>query len=198
MLYQTQHIRPKAELSIELDVTGLAKGYLPNKGMLRLGGEGRSASVEITSKIADLPAEETTKTDIALYLLTPLPINWNIGSGENWQPLPGFKRVQPDDITPNKDCKQLGKITTWRGELNGIELELHGAVVGKVIREGGWDMAAHKPRAVTSLIPAGSVFFCKILKGNAQDAIKALHDKNIGTLTEYGYGHLAVGVWKDQ
>lgn len=198
MLYQTQHIRPKAELSIELDVTGLAEDYLPNKGMLRLGGEGRSASVEITSKIADLPAGKTAETGIALYLLTPLPINWNIGSGENWQPLPGFKRVQPDDITPNKDCKQSGQITTWRGELNGIELELHGAVVGKAIREGGWDMAAHKPRAVTSLIPAGSVFFCKILKGNAQDAIKALHDKNIGTLTEYGYGHLAVGVWKDQ
>lgn len=185
LLYQTQHVRPKDALSIELDVKGLPES-MPSEAILRLGGEGRLAGVavyEYENRFPKMPVLKGQK-GLALYLLTPLPIEQ---SNSEWQPLPGFTR--------NDDTEQQ---TLWTGSLNGIELELHGAVTGKVLREGGWDMAEKKPRAVTSFIPAGSVFFCKPVNGDTEAAAQALHQQHIGTLTEYGYGHLAVGVWKDQ
>ena len=131
-------------------------------------------------------ANNTKTKGLLLYLLTPLPLQT---TGEVWQPLPGFIREEREQQT------------VWVGILNGIALELHGAVTGKALREGGWDMAKHQPRPVTSLIPAGSVFFCTVKDGNTAAAIKALHNQHIqqiGThLTAYGYGHLAVGIWND-
>lgn len=181
MLYQTQHIRPHADLSIEVDVTGLPD-TMPQNAIIRVGGEGRSASISVKQANNALPKGKAGKgkadTGIALYLLTPL----NMPQGTYL----GFT------------CEERDTHTVWTGTLNGIALELHGAVTGKALREGGWDMANRQPRAVTSLIPAGSVFFCKIINGDTAAAINALHNQHIGTLTAYGYGHLAVGVWNDQ
>ncbi|MBU0655545.1 MAG: type III-B CRISPR module-associated protein Cmr3 [Gammaproteobacteria bacterium] len=173
LLYQTQHIRPKAGMSIELDVEGLPAA-MPNNAIIRLGGEGRTASLSVKSTGNTLPKVSISGTTFALYLLTPL-----YGS-----PCLDFHR---------KACNP----TVWRGTLNGIALTLHGAITGKVQRVGGWDMAANKPRPVKSLVPAGSVFFCSVDDGDIQAAINALHDQRIGDFTEYGYGHLAVGVWDD-
>lgn len=187
MLYQTQHIRPHAELAVQLDVEGLPK-EMPPKAIIRLGGEGRTASVKAQSRVNELPSiMNNAKTKrLLLYLLTPLPIQT---TGKAWQPLPGFTREERDNQT------------VWVGNINGIGLELHGAVTGKALREGGWDMAKHQPRPVSSLIPAGSVFFCTVKNGDTAAAIRALHNQHIQDigeqLTAYGYGHLAVGIWND-
>lgn len=187
MLYQTQHIRPHTDLTIQLDVEGLPK-EMPPKAIIRLGGEGRTASVQAQPQVDTLPniADNTETKGLLLHLLTPLPTQT---TGKAWQPLPSFTR------------EERGNQTVWVGTLNGIELELHGAVTGKSLREGGWDMAKHQPRPVTSLIPAGSVFFCTVKDGNTAAAIKALHNQHIqeigADLTAYGYGHLAVGIWND-
>lgn len=185
MLYQTQHIRPKAALSIELDVNSLPE-TMPN-AIIRLGGEGRTASVQTSQYVDRFPkAAASAKTKgLMLCLLTPLPTQQTC---KDWQPLPGFTR------------EERAEQTVWVGTINGIALELHGAITGKPLREGGWDMANHQPRAVTSLIPAGSVFFCTVKDGDMQTAIKGLHNQHIqqiGKLTAYGYGHLAVGIWND-
>ncbi|OQX15233.1 MAG: type III-B CRISPR module-associated protein Cmr3 [Thiothrix lacustris] len=176
MLYQTQHIRPKAELSIELDTHGLPDGFTTPSTLVRLGGEGRTASIGIKQTTNILPKADKIGKTFAIYLLTPL-----YGS-----PCLDFER----DKNSNP--------TVWKGTLNGVALTLHGAITGKVQRVGGWDMAANKPRPVKSLVPAGSVFFCSV--DNDDDvtaAIDALHNKRIGNFTEYGYGHLAIGVWND-
>ena len=180
LLYQTQHIRPHQGLSVELDATGLPE-TMPNGAISRLGGEGRTASVEAKRTNSPLPkAPDISKNTqgLLLYLLTPL----NMPQASHL----GFSRKEPDT-----DKEQ----TVWTGTINGIELELHGAVTGKALREGGWDMANHQPRAVTSLIPAGSVFFCSAKNGDTQAAIKALHNTQIGELSAYGYGHIAAGLW---
>lgn len=182
LLYQTRHIRPCKDVTIELDASGLPEDISRNN-MIRLGGEGRSASLEIKAKQAAFPQAPTAdnKTQgLLLFLLTPLQITQTKGA---WQPLPGFT------------CEEREGLTVWTGTLHNIELELHGAVTGKALREGGWDMAKHQPRTVTSLIPAGSVFFCKAKNGNTSAAIEALHNTQIGELTAYGYGHLAAGLW---
>lgn len=187
MLYQTQHIRPNANLAIQLDVDGLPK-EMPSKAIIRLGGEGRTASMQAQERVNALPsiADNTKTKGLLLYLLTPLPTQ---PIGNVWQPLPSFIREEREQQT------------VWVGTLNGIELELHGAITGKALREGGWDMAKHQPRPVISLIPAGSVFFCTVKDGNTVAAIKALHNQHIqqigADLTAYGYGHLAVGIWND-
>lgn len=185
LLYQTRHIRPEPELSIELDIVGLPKD-MPKEAMVRLGGEGRTAAMKLKDDAMALPGspDMTHASGLLLYLLTPLRVTQ---SGEEWQPLPDFGREKDEQHQ-----------TVWQGELLGVELELQGAVTGKVLREGGWDLAKREPRAVTSLIPAGSVFFCKPVDGDGVKAAKALHGKQIGELTEYGYGQLAVGIWNDK
>ncbi len=176
LLYQTQHIRPNTSLSIELDVEGLPDD-MPTKAMIRLGGEGRTANLCARQADNTLPKADSADikgTKFSLYLLTPL----------HGSPCLNFHR---------KKCSP----TVWQGILNGIALTLHGAITGKVQRVGGWDIAANKPRPVKSLVPAGSVFFCSVDNGDVNAAIEALHNKHIGEFTEYGYGHLAVGVWND-
>ena len=176
LLYQTQHIRPKAELLIELDVSGLPNN-MPSNAIVRLGGEGRTASLSIKQADNTFPQVDINSKKFAIYLLTPLYAS----------PCLDFKREQ---------CAKQ-KTTLWKGKLKGIALTLHGAITGKVQRVGGWDAAANKPRPVKSLIPAGSVFFCSVDNSDIQSAIKALHNQHIGEFTEYGYGHIAVGVWND-
>ena len=191
MLYQTEHIRPHHGLTIELDVQGL-DDTLPTSAIIRLGGEARSASVSLQQKEALLPALPNINTQtqaqiegIILYLLTPLKYTQ---TEDKWQPLPGFVKQESEQNQP----------TIWVGTLNGIELELHSAVTGKSIRDGGWDLAKHQPRTAHSMIPAGSAFFCTVKNGDHQTTITTLttlHNTHIGDMTEYGLGHLVAGLW---
>lgn len=189
VLYQTKHIRPRKEVAIALDVQGLPEDF-PNQVMLRLGAEGRSAAVQKMSespKSLELP--KNVGNTFALYLLTPL----HRSDTPKDQPLPSFEKPKPEN----------SKVTYWLGDIKGVAIKLHGAITGKMQREGGWDLANHRPKAVTNLIPAGSVFFCELVSQPATDAereaiLKQLHLKHHGAMTEYGYGQLAVGVWNDE
>ena len=182
MLYQTEHIRPKTGLSIELDASGLPN-TLATSATVRLGGEGRSANLTVQQKNETIltTVKPNSKTQgLLLYLLTPLKFKQ---SSQDWQPLPHFEKQETDEQT------------LWIGTLNDIEIELHSAITGKAIRDGGWDLAKHQPRTANSLIPAGSVFFCTAKNGDNNAAIQALHDTHIGDNTEYGLGHIVTGLW---
>jgi CRISPR-associated protein Cmr3 len=199
MLYQTQHIRPKPSLAIEVDVEGLENlrglnaaiplenGRSLKSGIVRLGGEGRGAYFEIADENNSLPKTEHSDADvlgIKLVLLSAVSVPQLNG----YTPLPGFKKIE-----------QEGE-TVWQGQINGIGLTLHCAMTGKVLREGGWDLQNHQPRPVRSLMPAGSVFYCKV-KGDIITALKKLQTGQIGSENEnsldiqLGRGLLAVGPW---
>ncbi|MHB8474076.1 MAG: type III-B CRISPR module-associated protein Cmr3 [Gammaproteobacteria bacterium] len=75
-------------------------------------------------------------------------------------------------------------------------LELVTACVGKAVREGGWDYAQRQPKPLKSLVPAGSCYFVQVNNGNLADVIAKLHGKQIGQRTKFGYGEIAVGLWK--
>ena len=181
MLYQTQHIRPKNDVAIEVDIKGLPNDALENS-IIRLGGEARPAYLTLKDYqpyLAEIPSQDTTNAQgIMIYLLTPLLLK-----DKAWS-LPDFKKIEKDDST------------YWQGELNGVALTLESSVTGKALREGGWDMAKHRPRTMKSLLPAGSVFYCTPQNNTIADAIKALHNTQIGERQHYGYGHIAVGIWK--
>lgn len=185
LLYQTCHIRPKSDLAIEANITGLDDLNIESR-IVRLGGEGRMA--DITSvKRPDIPAKPEVKKDdtrgLILVLLTPA----RFGDGEyGWLP-PGC--TKPD---------RVNGVDVWRGKIEGVSLTLHAAVLGKAQREGGWDMAERKPRDVQSLIPSGSSYYCTVDNGDIPAAITALHGKQIGNDPKLGRGVIVCGLWNQR
>jgi CRISPR-associated protein Cmr3 len=180
LLYQSRHIRPhkKAVLSIEVDVSGL-DGIAIDSRTVRLGGQGRLAGIE-TATSAPFPSQPSPSRStygLILTLLTPARFG-----EQSWLPA-GF---QP---------QQMEGARVWQGEINSISLTVHCAVIGKATREGGWDMAAHAPRPVQSLIPAGSAWYCTVDDKDFVKAIKTLHGEQIGEDSRLGRGRIVCGLW---
>jgi len=76
MLYQTRHLRPKADLAIDAEIP-MPKGVSVAKRLVRLGGEGRIAHIETRQGGISLP---------------PLPnsIPWRAASSSSCLPLPAL------------------------------------------------------------------------------------------------------------
>jgi len=183
-LYQTQHIRPKAQLAVEVDIDGLDGVDYPNSGIVRLGGEGRGAAFSVVvanSGLASPDFPATNAADIKLVLLSAVAISQK----ESYAPLPGFKQTE-----------QHGK-TVWRGKIGSTDLTLHCAIIGKVLREGGWDLRKFQAKPVRSLIPAGSVFYCTV----NSDIKTAIDELQAGQLscnpldTALGRGLITAAPW---
>lgn len=187
LLYQTRHIRLKQDVRLEVDIQGLESDIeFKEYNLTRLGGEGRLASISKVTQSPELkmPDVDEGMQGIIIHLLTPMASS----ESESDEPLPGFKKVK--DETDQ---------TIWQGEINKISLVLHTAITGKVLREGGWDMQERAPRAVKSYVPAGSVFYCtfanQMTLDEQQQAIKRLHNSQIGKEKELGRGKIAIGLW---
>jgi CRISPR-associated protein Cmr3 len=112
---------------------------------------------------------------LILTLLTHADLDFH------WYP-PGFEVLEQQGVT------------VWRSVISGVMLTIHAAALGKAHREGGWDLVAHQSRAVKSLIPAGSAWYCTV-EGQLESAIRALHGTQIGEEQALGRGLLAVGLW---
>jgi len=183
LLYQTQHIRPHEDLAFQVEVTGIHAGIkLPKSGQVRFGGEGRLASVEINEPEPGLepkrPESGAETRGIVLCLLTPADLDGD------WKP-PGF---QP---------RRVNNTTTWTGMIGGIRLELLAAAIGEPTYRGGWDMARRRPRPMRAWLPAGSTWYCRVLDGSYDKALKALHLSLIHTHNKLGLGQLAAGLWQE-
>jgi CRISPR-associated protein Cmr3 len=177
-LYQTVHARILPDVEIGVVVAGLPdvlNGKLNQ--ILRLGGEGRFASVE-SVQAPSLPqvSKPVNAQGVLLMLCTAADFSGN------WLP-PGFEE-QTD----------AQGVTVWSGEIAGVRLTLRCAVLGKTQREGGWDLHKHRSRAAVSFIPAGSVYFCEA-EGDLLQVAKQLNGIKIGNETKMGRGELAVGFW---
>ncbi len=183
LLYQTKHIRLTEGVSLCMDVSIDSKHQAisqqaDNHFFTRLGGEGRLASITQHTVPPPLNAPDIGKYFI-IYLLTPLLIDQT--KQAQWHPLPLTEMKQEQGA--------------WTGQLNGIEISLHSAVVGKAHSEGGWDLAKHKPKPLKPYIPAGSVFYCSS-EAKTQAIINALHNQQIGAEQALGRGYIALGKWQ--
>lgn len=201
-LYQTRHVRPfdgsqptmaaigsGTALAIETELGGYAPLNLQLAPLVRLGGEGRLVGVDLeqgATRLPEAPTPRDSSLGLIVVLLTPIDL------GKTWLP-PGF---EPIETTTAR---------TWIGRIAGIDLTIHSAVMGPAIREGGWDLAARKPRPVRSLIPAGSAWYVTV-KGNdggiargqaLTPAIRAIHGNTL-TNNPLGHGQLAVGLFDQQ
>lgn len=207
LLYQTRHVRPEQSVLVEVDVSGLQAADHESQGVVRLGGEGRGAGWSVHESAGLRPAvispdEAALAQARGIILVTLTPADWCPAvavSAENYSPLPGFTRDNEHEKWPGA--------TVWTGTLYGVGLTLHSAVLGKPVREGGWDLVANRPRAVRSLVPAGSVFYLTVDSDDIQGALQQLHLKQIPEeppqapedQQEYalGRGLVAVGLWPD-
>ena len=185
-LYQTQHLRLKEDVHIELNIKNLEAGLLDSvtqtqkSSTLRLGGEGRMASLSVSAEAEALPYIKPKKNDtLLIQFITPADFNGNMFP-EN------FNEIKKNDQT------------VWQGEINGISLQIEAAVIGKAHREGGWDMQKHQPRSVKSYTPAGTAWFCRL---NNPDDYQQVHDTLqgycIGEDSAYGRGQILIGQWQD-
>jgi CRISPR-associated protein Cmr3 len=184
LLYQTEHVRPQQDVTIGMCVQGLQASdddglHVPASGMARLGAEGRLAHWQRQRPRPAVSAPASASSGKCLLVLVT-----HARFNQGWLP-DGFEKT-----TTPKTTTSDGQ-TVWEGVLHGVRLRLLCAVVGKPVREGGWDVATRRPRAVESLTPAGSCYFCEVIEGQAQ----TLHGSHIGQDTAYGRGELAVGVW---
>lgn len=181
MLYQTQHLRANRQrpLSFEIDVDGLPVDALPETNILRLGGEGRMANMDIFHRKNELgkpPNIEDDAKGIVLNLLTPAQLD---SSGDS--PLPGFQRTE-----------QSGS-TVWTGRIGGVELTLHSVITKSPLRIGGWDLANNRPKAVHSLSAPGSCWYMTC--ANLQAAATTLHGQLLGEGPSHQRGVVAISQW---
>lgn len=209
LLYETRHYRLHPDLQIALGATLLDSDW-PG-GMIRFGGEGRMAEIATVSGLQQCQVGESggKSQGLILYLLTParlgrFDVPWS-DEPFDYAAHRQRNRSQARHVPPGLKSVDLDGRRVWQGVMpfhkNGehgeIRLTVHSAVTGKAVREGGWKISQNEARAVRSLIPAGSLWYCTLDEPGLsnKDAAKRLHGAQIGEEWQLGRGELAVGVW---
>ncbi|WP_028885420.1 type III-B CRISPR module-associated Cmr3 family protein [Teredinibacter turnerae] len=178
MLYQTRHLRMRADAALELDCTGWQPPASVQTQMT-FGGEARLASItQRDYQPGNCPQWNGSQipSRFSLTLLTPA----HFTSG-GWCP-DGFSMAGSEAETQ-----------FWEGQIGGISLRLVSAVVGNPLRSGGWNMAQSMARAVVSLAPAGSTYFFETLEECIPT--EQLNRLRLGQHPELGLGQCALGTW---
>lgn len=172
-LYRIPLIRVGKDIAFLIKIQGI--NDIPKTGIFQLGGEGKTVFYET---LDSNPLEEIENLRLELkgnmfkvYLATPAIFK------KGWI---------PEWINEN----------TLEGEKEGIRLKLISCVIGRFLRIGGWDLANNRPKPMYKAVPAGSVYYFKVLSDADLEKIKEVfHFKNISDINpEEGFGLSLVGV----
>ena len=160
---------------------------LPQKGLLKLGGEGKSfvyqhSNDDFSSLSSHLEAVKSAIQSTGrfkLYFATP-----TIFEG-GW--LPSW--LNSDTLSGDYPIESA----------TPISLKLTTAAVGKPVSVGGWDMAKGEAKPTYRAVPAGSVYYFELDdKNQIDDLIAAFHYQNISDeRSEEGFGLTLIGVAKE-
>ncbi|MFA7061727.1 MAG: type III-B CRISPR module-associated Cmr3 family protein, partial [Pedobacter sp.] len=168
MLYATGHIRLNKNVNVALSVKGLPDGWEPVTPS-GLGGEGRMTWIEPYSGVLPLPVAQVTPAR------------------------DGYLRYIVVLSTP----ADLPVWPTQGDVLPGLPGHIVLGCIGRPQRLGGWDSLDRKPSPLKPLIPAGSVWFMEA-EANLVEQVKSLHGAHIGQRTEWGFGQIFIGTWKEE
>jgi CRISPR-associated protein Cmr3 len=169
--YKAEFLRLNSQLSVWLGED--VKEYLGERGIMKIGGEGRFAYFEVEDvnplgKLEDawdeIKSEIEESRRFKLYLATPLLVE--NGGRYSWN-------VKP----------------LLEGCL-GLKVKIH-PLIGKPLVFSGWDYVRNKPKPNRYAIPQGSVYFVEF-EGEFN------HDKpylKLGELKRLGFGLCFLGVW---
>ncbi|HDM76864.1 MAG TPA: hypothetical protein ENG51_10390, partial [Deltaproteobacteria bacterium] len=163
-LYRVDHYRYRDGVSIITIISGTAENL---NGIFTLGGERRTAIVrEIETDPLENFALPQVNNRFLVYLMTPAIFR------NGWY--------------PERIISLLEK--------EGINLQLISAYIPNYIVISGWDIQKRAPKTLYRAVPEGSIYVFEVKKGNAQDAVKNFHGKNISDVNpEEGYGFALVG-----
>lgn len=177
-LYNCVHIRPHKSVTLVVFVSGIPGEWQVAK--LRaapLGGEGRVAAVEV------IPATGPDE------LLPPAP---DLAPGED-----GKLRFSVTLVTPGWYGEPGEVRQVIRQGPPGVPGRCVSACIGKARQIGGWDLANHRPRPLTPVLPAGSTWFYEA-EGSAAALVSCLHGQCLGLRNAYGWGQIVIGKWREK
>lgn len=179
-IYTTDGIALGADVTM---LAGFAGRDLPRDGLIRLGGDGRAATVKaadaaIQSRLADLGRPGGGWGRFRMVLATPglFP--------EGWRP-PGVDE-------------------SGRFLLDGLEAQLVAASVPRPGVISGWDLAAHAPKAAHRVVPTGGCYWFEVKQGDTQalerlwrEGLWPLIDPQsaIGIRRHEGWNRVWFGTW---
>ena len=159
---------------------------LPKKGLLKLGGEGKSFTYEqsccnpdpFPTKEDRAVLKEAIRCSGAFKLYFATPAIFNSGWLPKWVDKKTYQAQYPASGP------------------DSLSFELITAAVGKPISIGGWDMKKNIPKPTRRAVPAGSVYYFKVIDSNSVDAIvNTFHYENISDYqAKEGFGLCFVGV----
>lgn len=177
-LFQADHLRFSAEFDVEIAVEMQAKPnvniddtigkLLNNQYMVRLGGEGRLASVH--SETIQVSTEHSNNLPQQGLLMLTSP-----GDFAGW-------------LLPNFQAIEIAGQTCWQGQIADIDVVVKGFCGSKSLKLGGWDSALRQPKPVRSLVPAGACYYIECQQ--PEQLSKRLKLAAIGENTDFGFGQL--------
>lgn len=127
-----------------------------SSGFAKLGAEGKAAKMTIhTDAPATLNLPSFSDEDRLFKVVTVTPTIFNHTGGK--EALNGKDAWIPDFI--DRD--------TLEGHFQGIRVSLLTAAIGKPLSVGGFDLLEGKPKPMVKAVPAGSVYFFKVLDADA-------------------------------
>ncbi|MBT1247058.1 MULTISPECIES: type III-B CRISPR module-associated protein Cmr3 [unclassified Thermosipho (in: thermotogales)] len=153
------------DVSIVVEFEGLS---IPKKGILKLGGESKAAEYKVVENNLE---KFDVKIDRFFKVVLTTPAIFKKGC------IPSFISEE------NFEYKS-----------ENIHLKLLAAVVGRPLIVGGFDMKKRRAKPLYKAVPAGSVYYFELLKGDVKDLIRKFHKKAISEIYQkqgFGISYLA-------
>lgn len=170
-LYSVEYFRFEKDVGFAVELSGVEK--FPPEGLLRLGGDHRSAFYQESSFI--LPDKEKVKNKIKdtgkfkIVFLTPAIF---------------YKGWMPHWIDAESGI----------GTLNNITLKLISAALGKSVHIGGFDLVKKTPKDMKKAVSVGSVLYFQLEKGSIDEIFDVFWLKSISTEKQNeGFGITIIG-----
>jgi CRISPR-associated protein Cmr3 len=174
MLFSMQAAVLKKDVGFVAAVTGAMP---PQNGLLRFGGDGRAASIDIAKMNMTEPDYETICQAGCCRIVLTSPGLFKHG----WK-MPG-----------------IGADNSF--SLSGISAKLVSACVPRYETISGWDLANRKPKLAQRIVPTGSVYWLNELDATP-DALRKLADNGLwgdpcedDSRRAEGFNRIAFAVW---
>jgi CRISPR-associated protein Cmr3 len=171
LLYSVEYFRLKTDVGFIVELNGVKS--LPKEGLLRLGGDHRSAIYkEITfQNLENIKVKQMVDTSKRFKLILLTPAIFNNGWIPSWI-----------------DSKN------GEGNINGVSLKIVSAAVGKPAHIGGFDFVKEMPKDMKKAVPAGGVYYFEIKQGSIDEIFDLFWMKSISDeKRQEGFGITIIG-----
>lgn len=192
-LFQTEHLRLREGVEIALTMDGVTAETVPRVGSVDLGGEGRMAHFAVSDaphswRECVSPPFTKEHDQFQLVFLTPTAF------GGTWTDSRRFDRLQDDNGLSFWRTRLFGK---KQDESTGIAVRIYCGVNYSYQYEGGWNLGDGANRVTRGLLPAGSVWYCKLERPTDYLNVLAprMNQGQLGSERDLGRGEIILGHW---